>query len=119
RNVASRWLYRSATARVVTTGEQLRRQVIEENGADAARVVSIPTGIDLDHFRPGDRADARAALDLPADDAVIGIVATLRDWKGHHDLLRAVASLSPSPLGDEACPGNPLAGGRGERHPLL
>jgi len=50
---------------------------------------------------------------------VIGIVATLRDWKGHHDLLRAVASLSPSPLGDEACPGNPLAGGRGERHPLL
>ena len=81
--------------------------------------MSIPTGIDLDHFRPGDRAASRAALDLPADDPVIGIVATLRDWKGHHDLLRAVASLSPSPLGDEACPGNPLAGGRGERHPLL
>ena len=98
RNAATRWLYGRATARIVTTGERLRRQVIEETGVDAARVVSIPTGIDLEKYKPGDRGTARAALGLPHDLAIVGIVATLRDWKGHHDLLRAVAKVSPRPL---------------------
>jgi glycosyltransferase involved in cell wall biosynthesis len=120
RNAATRWLYGSATARIVTTGEQLRRQVVAETGVDAARVVSIPTGIDLEKFRPGDHAAARASLGLPANDPVIGIVATLRDWKGHHDLLRAVARLSPSSgvrRGDESP--SALGAGRGEGLPLL
>ena len=98
RNAATRWLYGRATARVVTTGERLRRQVIEETGVDAARVVSISTGIDLAVFKPGDRLASRAALGLPRDAAIVGIVATLRDWKGHHDLLRAMARLSPATL---------------------
>ena len=67
RNAATRWLYGSATAHVVTTGEALRRQVIDEAGLDAARVTSVPTGIDLERFCPGDRAQARAQLGLPAD----------------------------------------------------
>ena len=98
RNAATRWLYRTATARIVTTGESLRRQVIEETGVDAMRVISIPTGIDLDVFRPGDRAAARRSLGLPASDPVVGIVATLRDWKGHHDLLRAMKNVAGAPL---------------------
>ena len=60
RNAATRWLYTRATARIVTTGEKLREQVIDETGVGPARVVSIPTGIDLARFRPGDRAAARA-----------------------------------------------------------
>ncbi|MEO7742698.1 MAG: glycosyltransferase family 4 protein [Usitatibacter sp.] len=93
RNFASRWLYARAD-RIVTTGERLRLQVIEETGADPARTVSIPTGIDLGRFRPGDRAAARAGLGLPADASIVGIVATLRSWKGHLHLLEAVASLA-------------------------
>ena len=93
RNLATRWLYCSATARVVTTGERLRRQVIEQTGIDAARVVSIPTGIDLERFRPDDRPAARVALGLPRDSKIVGIVATLRSWKGHRYLLQAVAAL--------------------------
>jgi glycosyltransferase involved in cell wall biosynthesis len=92
RNFASRWLYARAD-RIVTTGEKLRLQVIEEVGADPARTVSIPTGIDLERFRPGDRAAARAQLRLPAQSPIVGIVATLRSWKGHLHLLEALASL--------------------------
>lgn len=93
RNALSRWLYQSAAAMIVTTGEALRRQLIELNGFDAARLVSVPTGIDAARFRPGSRAAARVALRLPAERILVGIVATLRSWKGHRYLVEALAQL--------------------------
>jgi len=94
RNLATRWLYGEASRRIVTTGERLRLQVIEETGVEPGRVVSIPTGIDINVFRPGNSAEARAALGLAVDGVVIGIVATLRSWKGHRHLLHAFAGLA-------------------------
>jgi glycosyltransferase involved in cell wall biosynthesis len=91
-NRASRWLYAKA-ARVVTTGERLRTQVIAETGIDPSRAISIPTGIDLAAFHPGDRHAARAALGLDVDAPTVGIVATLRSWKGHRYLLQALAAM--------------------------
>jgi glycosyltransferase involved in cell wall biosynthesis len=96
RNLLSRWLYTRATARIVTAGEALRKELIERNGFLAERVDSVPTGIDTEHFRPGERNAARAALGLPADKTLVGIVATLRNWKGHLYLIQAVAQLSQS-----------------------
>ncbi len=93
-NLGTRWLYRSAAARIVTTGEALRLQVIRETDAEPDRVVSIPTGIDLAHFRPGDRLASRAVLGLEADNFLVGIVATLRSWKGHRYLLDALATIA-------------------------
>jgi len=93
RNFATRWLYRQA-ARIVTTGDKLRAQVIEETGVAPELVVSVPTGIDLARFAPGDRTAARAATGLPADKLVVGIVATLRSWKGHRYLIEAVAAMA-------------------------
>ena len=93
RNFATRWLYRRATARVVTTGERVRAQVIAETGVDGTRVVSIPTGIDLGRYSPGPAGEARAHLGLDAAGPVIGIVATMRGWKGHSYLLQAFARL--------------------------
>ena len=89
-NFTSRWLYRRATASVVTTGEALRLQVIREVGLDADRVTSVPTGIDLERFCAGDRLEARRALNLPEQGVIIGIVATLRSWKGHRYLVDAM-----------------------------
>jgi glycosyltransferase involved in cell wall biosynthesis len=94
----NRWLYHSATAHVVTTGERLREQVMRETGLDASRVSSVPTGIDLGHFVPGDRLASRARLGLPADAFVVGIVATLRSWKGHRYLVEAVAGIPGATL---------------------
>ncbi|MBF0127637.1 MAG: glycosyltransferase, partial [Magnetococcales bacterium] len=92
-NWPTRWLYRSASRMVITTGEGIRARLIEVNGLPPEQVVSIPTGIDLEQFAPGERTAARAAVDLPPDLPVIGIVATLRSWKGHLHLLEAFAGL--------------------------
>jgi glycosyltransferase involved in cell wall biosynthesis len=93
RNWPTRWLYLRATQHIVTTGEALRRQLIDENGYPPHHLTSVPTGIDITRFAPGDRAAARAALDLPKDAFIVGIVATLRSWKGHHYLVEALARL--------------------------
>jgi glycosyltransferase involved in cell wall biosynthesis len=92
-NLATRWLYGTAAAHVVTTGEALRRQVMQEAGLPADRVSSVPTGIDLDIFRPGEISAARTKLDLPQRRFVVGIVATLRSWKGHRFLVEALAAM--------------------------
>lgn len=92
-NRATRWLYQKATAHIVTTGELLRQALISHNGYDAERLTSVPTGIDGTRFKPGDKKQARQQCGLPADDLIVGIVATIRTWKGHVYLLEAFAAL--------------------------
>jgi glycosyltransferase involved in cell wall biosynthesis len=86
----TRWLYLRATAHIVTTGEALRRQLARENRIPLEHTTSVPTGVDLARFAPGDAAAARARLGLP-ERPTLGIVATLRDWKGHEYLFEALA----------------------------
>jgi glycosyltransferase involved in cell wall biosynthesis len=93
-NAATRWLYRRATARIVTTGNALREQLIRDNGIDPQRVDSVPTGVDARHFAPRDRRDARRALGLPLDVPLAGVVATLRSWKGHRFLIDALGRMT-------------------------
>ena len=93
-NWATRWLYGKATQHVVTTGEILRQRLITENRIDQSRTTSIPTGIDINHFAPGDKLAARTRLNLATDGPLIGCIATLRSWKGHRYLLDAFATIS-------------------------
>ena len=92
-NIATRWLYQSATRRIVTTGERLREQLIRDNRFRAEAIVSVPTGIDLKRYAPADKAQAKAQLGLDPAQVCIGIVATLRSWKGHRYLVEAFARL--------------------------
>jgi glycosyltransferase involved in cell wall biosynthesis len=85
---STRWLYTKATAHIVTTGEALRHQLHRENGYALHRMTSIRTGIDLNKFRPLDRTTSRKSLGVE-DRPTLGVLATLRDWKGHRDLLDA------------------------------
>lgn len=93
-NVASRWLYGRSAKHVVTTGEALRQTLINELGLSPAHVTSVPTGIDTARFIPGDKHTARRLLGLDTDRNYLGIVATLRSWKGHSYLLEAFAQLN-------------------------
>lgn len=86
----NRWLYARRAAHVVTTGEAIRSHLIEVLNLDPSHVVSIPTGTDLSRFHPGDRSAARAKLGLSPDGILIGMVATLRSWKGHRFLIDAL-----------------------------
>lgn len=87
-NRATRWLYGRATAHVVTTGEALRRELARANRLPLEHVTSVRTGIDLQRFKPMERAACEARLGLDSRPR-LGIVATLRDWKGHDYLLDA------------------------------
>jgi len=89
RNMLTRWLYGRAT-RVVTTGEALKRDLVERTGVSAERIESVPTGADPLVYAPGDKYAARMHLSLPQDAILIGIVATLRSWKGHRHLVEAL-----------------------------
>jgi len=89
----TRWLYRKATARIVTTGDALRARLIRDNNVDPDRIDSIPTGIDAARFGALDRSAARAAFGLPGDAPLVGIVATLRSWKGHRFLIDALGRM--------------------------
>ena len=93
-NAPTRWLYTKATRHIVTTGETLRRELIERNGYPPSMITSVPTGVDPERFTPGDKPAARKKLGLMPDIHYIGIVATLRSWKGHLYLLDAFANLN-------------------------
>jgi glycosyltransferase involved in cell wall biosynthesis len=108
----NRWLYGRVPARVVTTGEAIRKMLIDRLRLDPAHIVSIPTGTDHERFKPGDKASARRALGLPENEPIIGIVATLRSWKGHRFLVSA--------MNDRRLAGSKLViVGDGPQEPLL
>lgn len=91
-NPFTRWLYTRATAHIVTTGESLRAQLHRQNGYALSNMTSVRTGIDLTRFSAIDQQVSRSLLGI-ADRPTLGIVATLRDWKGHEDLLDSVVLL--------------------------
>jgi glycosyltransferase involved in cell wall biosynthesis len=93
KNMPTRWLYTRATRHIVTTGERLRRTLVEENRFPAEQITSVPTGVDPQIYYRSDQTAAREKLNLPVDIPIIGIVATLRDWKGHDDLIEAIAIM--------------------------
>jgi glycosyltransferase involved in cell wall biosynthesis len=92
RLATTRWLYQRATSHIVVTGEALKSRLVRYNRYDPATITSVRTGIDLARFRPRDRDEACAQCGVDARPAV-GIVATLRDWKGHDYLLDAWREL--------------------------
>lgn len=86
--IGTRWLYLRATRHIVTTGEALRQQLHRDNGFPLEHMTSVRTGIDLGRYRPLDQGECRRKLGLE-DGPTVGIVATLRDWKGHDILFEA------------------------------
>ena len=78
---------------VITTGEGIRRHLVEDYGLPAERVFSIPTGVDTTRFRPREPdPELQAELGLGPEEPVVGMVAVLRSWK-RHDLFCRMARM--------------------------
>jgi len=89
--ITSKITYSLLPHKVVTVSEYVRRYLIEEKGIAADKVVSIPTGIDIERFNPDVvSAVPREELGIAADAQIVGTVAILRRKKGHHILLDAI-----------------------------
>lgn len=96
-NFLSRWLYLKGADRVVTTGQQLCDTLRSQFAGNDNHFLSIPTGIDLDRYKPEkalNKTSARESLGIATDAVVIGIAATLRTWKGHDYLIQAFEQLA-------------------------
>ena len=95
----TRWLYTARRARIVTTGEALKRELVERH-----RRAGRAHRVGADRHRPralsarATGSGARERSGLPPAGMLVGIVATLRSWKGHRYLLEAL----PMPRRDAA-----------------
>ena len=77
----------------VTTGEMIREHLIGV-GISPDRVVSIPTGVDVDRFSPDvPGAAVRAEFGIGRGEPLVSVIGVLRSWKRHDVFLEAVRLL--------------------------
>jgi D-inositol-3-phosphate glycosyltransferase len=79
--------------RVVASTTEEAAQLIELYNARPEQVVTVPPGVDLEVFRPGDRAAARAPLGLRPDAFVLLFVGRIQPLKAPDLLLEAAARM--------------------------
>jgi D-inositol-3-phosphate glycosyltransferase len=79
--------------RLVANTDEEARQLVRHYGADPARTLVIPPGVDLDRFAPGDRAAARRAVGAPQDALVLLFVGRIQPLKAPDVLLHAASRL--------------------------
>ena len=89
KSVLSRLIYEVLPDAVITTGEEIRQRMINDNGFDASKIFSIPTGVDLERFNP-----ARVTSALQINGFSVGMIGVLRSWKGHRFFLEAIPEIS-------------------------
>ena len=76
--------------KLATTSIAINRDVAEVFGVGST---VVPNSVDLQRFRPGDRAAARAALGLPADLPVVSFFGFIYPSKGFREFIEAAARL--------------------------
>ncbi len=85
-------VYRLAD-RVITTGATIKA-IVERAGVPAARVVSVPAGVDTARFHPGVSGKAvREELGFGPDTPLVGLVANVRGSKGHEFFIAAARTV--------------------------
>jgi D-inositol-3-phosphate glycosyltransferase len=82
-----------AADRLLASTPEEAAQLIELYDANPARVVTVPPGVDLEVFRPGDVGAARARLGLPRDAVVLLFAGRIQALKAPDVVLRAAAQL--------------------------
>ncbi len=81
----SRLIYNILPDAIITTGEEIKKQMITINRFNEKKIYSIPTGIDLHRFDPETVKPV-----ITGSSVRIGMVSVLRSWKGHEYFIKAV-----------------------------
>jgi D-inositol-3-phosphate glycosyltransferase len=79
--------------RLIANTAEEARQLVRHYGADPARTLVVPPGVDLDRFAPGDRAAARRTVGAAEDDVVLLFVGRIQPLKAPDVLLHAAAEM--------------------------
>jgi glycosyltransferase involved in cell wall biosynthesis len=89
------WLLGHLSKAVICDGEDVRRQLVEEQGLSPRNVVTVYNGVDTSTYgQPVDRAAGRQALGLELTAPVVGTVARLEPVKDQATLLEAFAQVA-------------------------
>ena len=86
-------IYGRLPDRIITTSEAIRRTLIARCAVRPDRIVTIPTGVDLDRFHPAVTETFRQEMGIDRNTVLIGMISVLRSWKGHRYFLEAVGLL--------------------------
>ena len=76
-------------ANTTTEGQEL----VDLYGADPEKIAVVPPGVDLETFRPGDRAEARRHLGVPDHAVLLLFVGRIQPLKAPDVLVRAAAVM--------------------------
>ena len=81
---------------ILGNSQRVTRQLIDEEGCVSEHVNLIYNGVDIGRFRPSpSRSRLRERLGLDVNAFVMTIIANLIAYKGHADLLAALARIAP------------------------
>jgi D-inositol-3-phosphate glycosyltransferase len=79
--------------RLIANTDDEAAQLVQHYGADPRRTLVVPPGVDLERFRPADRAAARRAVGLPDDAVVLLFVGRIQPLKAPDLLLETAARM--------------------------
>jgi D-inositol-3-phosphate glycosyltransferase len=79
--------------RLIANTDEEARQLVRLYGAEPARTLVVPPGVDLDRFSPGSRSAARRAVGIAEDAVVLLFVGRIQPLKAPEILLHAAAQL--------------------------
>jgi D-inositol-3-phosphate glycosyltransferase len=82
-----------AADRLIASTSAEAGELVSLYGADPARIATVAPGVDLDRYRPGSRAAAKALLGLALDDVLLLFVGRIQPLKAPDVLVRAAAEL--------------------------
>lgn len=88
RSYLSRLIYDILPDIIMTTGEEIRQRMIQDNKFNALKIFSIPTGVDLKRFNPENVKPA-----FQVNGFSIGMIGVLRSWKGHRFFIEAIPEI--------------------------
>lgn len=98
----------------ITTAEMIREHLIGK-GIPADRVVSIPTGVDLERFAAGtDGNRIRKECGIPPGMFLVSMIGVLRSWKRHDVFLESIRLLR-----EQGVPVCALVAGEGPRREVI
>jgi glycosyltransferase involved in cell wall biosynthesis len=85
--------FRLLPHQVLTTSQRIADRLVEELGVERARIESVPTGVDLERFRPDLPGTLKQELGLGPEAQLVGMISVLRSWKGHATFLEAAEQI--------------------------
>ncbi len=89
----SRLVYKEWTHHVITTSERITEKLLETFEMSPDEVTTMPTGVDLDRFRPEGPCAELPLPTLPAGTPLVGMVSVIRYAKGMQILAEAARLL--------------------------